>query len=561
MQNSYDEKKKYRWRFILLVSVLMLLLFGLIVRIFYLGIIKRDFLMGQSKVRSVREVSIPAHRGMITDRNGEPLAISIPVTSLWINPQSFTATNKQIAQIAAALDIPANSIKAKIEPDTDREFVYLKRGLAPEVAAKVLNMHLPGVFSQTEYRRFYPEVEATSQVVGFTDIDDHGQEGLELAFDSWLYGTPGKMRVIKDCLGNVVANLEVISEPQEGHDLTLSIDRRIQYLAYRELKETIAKYDADSGSVIVLAVKTGEVLADVNFPAFNPNNRAGVSVANFRNRAVTDLFEPGSTMKAFSIAAAIDSGKFTARSQIDTNPGYIDLADHRFYDNEHRNNGVLSLVGVLQKSSDVGVIKIMLQLAPSKLIHLLRSVGFGKVTDSGFPGEAAGVLPSSLNGKLLALANVAFGYGMSATVLQLAQAYAVLASGGFLRPITFLKVDKVVNGQSVLSKRTSTEMLKMLETVLDIGGTGTRANIPGYHVAGKTGTAYIAKAGGYYEDRYYADFAGIAPVSDPQLVVVVVIKNPHGQYHGGMVAAPAFANITEGTLRILGILPDDMEDT
>lgn len=557
-----QEESAYRWRFFCLIAVLLLAVMGVISRIVYLGIIKHDFLVKQSKARSVREISIPAHRGMITDRNGEPLAISIPVASIWVNPQIFTADSQQFVFLASTLNISVNSIKHKVSRRNGREFVYLKRSVPPEIAEQILAEHIPGIFSQTEYRRFYPEAESSAQVIGFTNIDDCGQEGLELAYDSWLHGVPGKMRVIKDLLGNVVANLGVIKEPQQGRDLRLSIDRRIQYLAYRELKNTIEQYSAESGSVVVLAVKTGELLAMANYPTFNPNNRAGATPNSFRNRALTDLFEPGSTMKTFSIASALESGKFKPTSTIDTRPGHWDLDGHRIFDAEHHNNGVLTLMGALQKSSDIAVAKMTLQLSPTRLLNMLRKVGFGKATSTGFPGEAAGMLPERVKPGSFPLATLSFGYGLSATVLQLAQAYAVIATSGFLKPITFLKTDQVVPGVKVLADKICEEMIKMLEAVLDIGGTGKRANIPGYHVAGKTGSAHIARPGGYYSDRYFALFAGIAPVTNPELVIVVMVKDPKGKLQeGGYVAAPPFATIMEGSLRILGVPPDDVENT
>lgn len=555
------EKLVYKGRFFCLLAFLFLALLGLISRIVYLGIVKHGFLLDQGKARSVREISVPAHRGMITDRNGEPLAISIPVASLWVNPQLFPANSKQILQLSSLLNLNATALRKKIARSEDREFTYLKRGIPPDIADQVLALHYPGIFSQTEYRRYYPEADSTAQVIGFTNIDDQGQEGLELAYDSWLHGIPGKMRVIKDLLGNVVANLAVIREPQQGRNLTLSIDRRIQYLAYRELKNTIEKYSADYGSVVVLAVKTGEVLAVANYPAFNPNNRVGVTPNLLRNRALTDLFEPGSTMKTFSIAAALSSEKFKPESLIDTRPGFLDIAGHRVYDAEHHNNGVLTLSGVLQKSSDIGIAKMIVQVPVECYLTLLRKFGFGQATQSGFPGEAPGILPDKVKPYSYPYITLGFGYGLSVTVLQLAQAYMVLATGGYLKPITFTKVEQEVTGNRVLAPKLCKQMIAMLETVLETGGTGTRAKVPGYKVAGKTGTAHIASAGGYYSNRYFAMFAGLAPVTDPQLVVVVMVKNPQGKLQeGGFVAAPVFANVMGGSLRLLGVPPDDMEN-
>lgn len=553
-----QEKVVYKWRFYCLSVILIIIILCLLARIIYLGIIKQDFLVNQSKMRSVREIAIPAYRGMITDRNGEPLAISIPVSSIWINPQLIVASGEQFSQVASALNISVTSIKRKVANNTDKEFIYLKRGIPPEIADKVLSLHIPGIFSQTEYRRFYPEAESCAQVIGFTNVDDKGQEGLELSYDSWLRGVPGKMRVIKDLLGNIIANLGILREPQQGHDLALSIDRRIQYLAYRELKNAIDKFSAEYGSVVILSVKTGEILAVANYPSFNPNNRLGVSTNYFRNRAITDLFEPGSTMKTFSIAAALESGRFKPTSVIDTRPGYWDLDGHRIYDAEHHNNGVLTLTGALQKSSDIAVSKMIMQISPDYLLNILHKLGFGEITQSGFPGEAAGFVPDRVKPGSYPYATLSFGYGLSATVLQLAQSYAILASSGITHPITFLKSDQAASEKRVLPEKICQAMLKMLRTVLDTGGTGTKAKIVGYTVAGKTGSAHIAEPGGYYANKYFAIFAGIAPVSNPELVAVVMIKDPKGLFQeGGMVAAPSFASIMEGSLRLLNVPPDD----
>lgn len=555
------DPNEYPWRLLILIFILLLAILGLVGRIVYLGVIKHSFLLGQSNIRSVREVNIPAHRGMITDRNGKPLAISIPVASIWVNPQLFNATNEQIKPLASLLGLAKDVLQRKIIGQKKREFVYLKRSISLEMSAKILALHIPGIFAERTYKRYYPEGDAIAQVVGFTNIDDQGQEGLELAYESWLRGVPGRVRVVRDRLGNTIANLGIVAEPQQGHDLVLSIDRGVQYLAYQELKNTVNRYQAESGSVVILAVKTGEVLAMTNFPSYNPNNRAGVFSGRFRNRAVTDTFEPGSTIKAFTIANALNSGKYHANSIVDTNPGRLEVDGHIIKDDKDINNGVLTVTGVLQKSSDIGTTKITLSLPRNSLLNLLQSVGFGQSTQGGFPGEALGNLPHYSPLPIFVLATLSFGYSISVSALQLAVGYATLASYGILRSVTFVKNDGVaVSGKQVLSSQVCKKILTMLETVLDIGGTGVRAQIPGYRVAGKTGTAKIASpTGGYYKDRYFATFVGVAPVSDPQLVVVVVVKNPYGLYRGGMVAAPAFARIMNGALRVLGIPPDAKE--
>ena len=546
-------------RLYILITILIVVLSGLVIRIFYLGVFNRSFLVSQSVARSVREVEIPAHRGIIKDRNGSPLAISIPLSSIWINPKILNISNAEQLQLAELLNVPLSYIHNKTS-QTKKGFVYLKRMVNPDIAAKIKVMDIHGVFFQDEYQRFYPEAESTVHILGFTDVDDHGQEGLELAYDKWLRGTPGKKRVLKDRLGNTIADLGIVKESEPGHDLVLSIDRRIQYLTYRELANTVQKYHAETGMAVVLSVKTGEILAMVNQPSCNPNMRHDLNPACYRNRAVTDLFEPGSTAKAFSVASALESGKYNPGTWIDTNPGYMKVNGHSIYDDEHVNHGVLTVAQVLQKSSDIGVAKMTLSLAPNRLLGVLQRVGFGQTTDSGFPGEVIGHLPDNLRSRPIVLATLAFGYSMSTNVLQLAKSYAAIAALGIMRQVTFLKVDKPISEKRVFTTKIASEILAMLETVVEVGGTGTKAQVTGYRVAGKTGTAYIAAKHGYYKDRYFAIFSGMAPIENPELVVAVVIRNPRGGlYHGGSVAAPAFSNIMQGALRVMNVRPDDLE--
>lgn len=553
-----QEKKTFIWRYYCLLAILIILFIGLLSRIFFLGIFNRHFLVNQSVARSVRVVDISAHRGMITDRNNQPLAISIPVASIWANPRLVNVSSTELSQLASLLEISTADLTYKLSKKNNHEFVYLKRRIPPQVAAKILHLQISGIFSQREYKRYYPEGKTAAQLVGFTNVDDNGQEGLELSYNSWLHGVPGKIKVVKDRVGNVIADLGVVQEPLQGRDLALSIDNRIQFLAYRALDEAVSKFHADSASAVVLDVKTGEVLAMVNQPSFNPNNRSNVPVQNYRNRAVTDLFEPGSTIKAFTVASALASGKYTPKTLVNTNPGVLVVDKHQIHDNEHINHGVISVTEVLQKSSDIGVTKMALSLPPSQLLRMLLSVGFGQSTQSGFPGEASGILPDHLEGRPFVLATLAFGYGISVTTLQLAQAYAVIATNGLLRPITFIKHDQAVPGKQVMSAKIAGQLLTMLSTVLQEGGTGELGRVPGYRIAGKTGTAHIAAPHGYYSDRYFSVFAGIAPVSNPRLVVAVIVKNPTGgSYYGGLVAAPTFAQIMEGSLRVLEIPPDD----
>lgn len=543
----------YRGRFYFLVVILALCLVALIWRMFDLSVCQRSFLQQQSDVRTIRVVDIPAHRGMITDHNGAPLAVSTPVDAIWVNPQIFIATPEQLTELSKLLHISYSRLQNKINQNSGRYFVYLKRHVTPELSDQVKALDISGLFFQREYRRYYPEAEVTAHILGFTNIDDRGQEGLELAYDSWLRGIPGKRKVLKDRLGHVIAVMNTIRDPQQGHDLVLSIDRRIQYAAYLELKETVQKYHADSGSAVVLNVKTGEILAMVNQPSYNPNDRpANEHSGQYRNRAVTDVFEPGSTMKTFSIASALESNKYKPSTEIDTNPGWF-VIDGNTISDEGINHKVLTVTGVLQKSSNIGIAKMTLSLPAQHLWNVLHAFGFGERTVSGFPGETAGSLVNHPVWRPFVLATLSFGYGVSVTPLQLADAYAVIASGGVKRPVTFVKVDNPPPGEEVISSKVAHQMLVMLESVIESGGTGIRATIPGYGVAGKTGTAYIAGPHGYNKKRYVASFVGIAPVHDPRLVVAVVVKDPKDQHFGGLVAAPAFAHIMEKALRIMDV--------
>ncbi|MFA6409916.1 MAG: penicillin-binding transpeptidase domain-containing protein [Gammaproteobacteria bacterium] len=551
---------RYFGRIYVIITLLSLAFAGLIWRVVYLGTVKRDFLQHQSAERSLRIVNVSAHRGIIADRNGSPLAVSTPVSSVWASPELYDPTKEQEEKLALLLGVKLKSLRQKFSDGEEHSFVYLKRHLPPEQASSIKELGIPGIFMQQEYQRYYPEGEVTAQLLGFSDIDDKGVEGLELAYDKWLIGSAGKKEVIKDRLGHIVSELRVIQEPQAGHDLTLSIDRNIQYLAYRELQSAVDKYHAESGSAVVLDIKTGEVLAMVNKPSYNPNNRSSVKLTALRNRALTDVLEPGSTMKTFTIANALESGKFHPWNKVDTNPGYWFVDGKKITDREvtDMNYGVLTLTGVLQKSSNVGAAKIALALPPDSLPKLLHRFGFGESTYSGFPGEAQGYVPDTVHNRQFVLATIAFGYGISVTPLQLARAYAILGAEGVLRPITFLKTNEPVAGQKVLSAGVAKQMLTMLQEVLTTGGTGKRGQVSGYHIAGKTGTAYIANAHGYEKNSYYADFVGIAPATAPRLVVVVVIKKPQGEHFAAFVAAPAFANIMDGALRILNVPPDDL---
>lgn len=548
----------YATRFWLLAGFLLLLTLVLIARMAYLTIFERSFLQQQGNVRAIRVVSIPADRGMITDRNGQPLAISVPVDSVWINPQDFPNTAQNRRQLGAILNIPPQTIVKLLQKNKKRSFVYLKRNVAVAITQKVQALALAGVYFEQSYQRYYPQANMTAHVIGFTNVDNRGQEGLELKYNKWLQGVLGKERVIKDRLGNTVAILDTIRAAKPGKSLRLSIDQRIQYVAYRVLQQTVQKFKAESGSVVVMNPRNGEVLAMVNLPSYDPNHRRGREVSRYRNRAVTDVFEPGSVMKAFSIASALDSGKYTPTSKVDTGNGQFKVSGHIIHDDS--DNGVIDVTQVLQVSSNIGAAKLTLSLPPQQLISLLERMGFGQVTNSGFPGEAAGYVPDDrANWRPIDLATLAFGYGLTVTTLQLAHAYSIIANNGLSCPTSLLLRSKVPHCSRVMTQKIATEMRTMLHTVVIPPGTGTRARTKNYTVAGKTGTAYIAQAGGkgYEGDKNYtSSFVGMAPLSMPRLVIAVVIRKPQGQHFGALVAAPAFSKIMSSSLRILNVPPD-----
>ena len=529
---------------------------ALVARAVQLQVMDTDFLQGQGDARHLRVVEIPATRGRITDRNGEPLAVSTPVESVWVNPPELLQSPAEIIPLAAVLGVSASDIERKLTQRAEKEFVWLKRRLIPEQADRIRNLAIPGVFLQKEYRRFYPAHEVTSHVLGYTNIDDIGQEGLELAYDNWMRGIPGSKRVIKDRLGRIVEEVELIKEAQPGNDLHLTIDRRLQYLAFRELQATLLEHQAQSGSVVLLDVDSGEILAMVNLPAYNPNQVRKGDGERKRNRAITDVVEPGSVIKPFIVATALESGAYQPHSPIDTAPGRLTVSGHVIPD--VRDFGLLDVTRVLTKSSNVGITKIALSLEPEHIWSTYSRFGFGKVTGTGFPGESAGVLRNHERWRLLEQATISYGYGLSVTPLQLAQAYAALANGGRLRPPTFIK-DALNPAISALDPSLARQIAAMLETVTGADGTGQNARVANYRIAGKTGTSRKAVAGGY-ADHYVSSFAGFAPASNPQLVCVAVINDPGGEaYYGGQVAAPLFSRTMQGALRVLDIPPDDYE--
>ncbi|MCB1849180.1 MAG: penicillin-binding protein 2 [Gammaproteobacteria bacterium] len=547
-----------RWS---LLGILILASAALVWRALDQQILKTEFHQNQGELRYLRKVKIPAHRGMITDRQGEPLAISTPVDSVWANPKQLAKNPAMYEPLAKALNLKPDNLRQLLSSRSGQSFVYLKRRVTPDTATAIDGLikskKISGIGLERGYRRYYPGGEVFAHSIGFTDMDDLGQEGTELAYEEWLRSRPGIKLVIQDGHGRVVQDVESIETPQQGRTLTLSLDRRLQYLAYRELKMAVKKHAADAGSAVVLDVQSGEVLAMVNQPAYNPNGSKTGRRGRFRNRVVTDLFEPGSTMKPFTVAAALESGRYHPASKVDTTPGFIQVGKHRVKD--HHNLGTIDLATIIRKSSNVGASKLALDLSGKALWELYSKMGFGEMTDIGFPGEAAGQLTSHEKWARIDQATLAFGYGMSVTTLQLARAYAILASGGIKRPVSLLRLDQSVKGERVISGSTAHAVVQMMESVVGSQGTAPQAAVPGYRVAGKTGTVKKSVSGGYADDRYLSVFAGLAPVSNPRLVMVVMIDEPRGeQYYGGQIAAPVFANVMAGALRILNIAPDDL---
>ena len=555
-RNARDAAASFRWRAYLLIGLLICGALGLVWRAVNLQLVDHSFLAKEGDARFSRVAQIAAHRGTITDRFGEPLAVSTPVDSVWVNPKELALATDQIPRLASALKLDRQDLARRVTSNLDREFLYIARGRQPDEAAQIKALGIPGVYTSREYRRYYPAGEVAGHILGFTNVDDAGQEGLELAFDHWLAGEDGAKRVIQDRYGRIVQNVESIRPARPGRDLVLSIDLRIQYLAYRELKAAIRDQRARAGSIVVLDIATGEVLAMVNQPAYNPNDRDQIVANTYRNRAATDIFEPGSTMKPFVVAAGIASGKYDDRSVIDTSPGFFKVGAK--IEEDEKNLGSVNIATILAKSSNVGMAKLALSLSPEQIWNTLNRFGFGQVTTSGFPGESAGLFPNLSQWRPIVVATISHGYNISVTPLQLAHAYAMLGSLGVARPVTFLRVDSPPPGQRVIDEHVSRELLGMLESVVtQEGATGRRAAIPGYRVSGKTGTAWKAIAGGYNTDKFMAVFGGVAPSTDPRLAAVVVIDEPSADAHqGGQVSAPVFSEVMGGALRLLAVAPD-----
>jgi cell division protein FtsI (penicillin-binding protein 3) len=549
------------WR-VWLVGVLMsLLVAGVCLRVVLLqSEEERTFLKRQGDARTVRTLAIQASRGVVYDRRGEPLAVSTPVASVWVNPGDFDLTAPAATTLARKLGYRPGELTARIEAARERnlEFVYLRRRLAPTLVREIAELAIPGVEFEEEYKRHYPAGEVAAHVVGITNVDDEGLEGLELAFDHHLSGTPGAKRVIRDRRGRVVRDLEYLEVAEPGRDLILSIDLRLQYLAYRELKAAISQYGAKSGTVVVLDNQTGEVLAMVNQPSYNPNAPVTRDFERLRNRAVTDVYEPGSTVKPFTVAAALESGRFQAEQVIDTSPGWIRVGGKTIKD--PLNRGPLSLAQIIAKSSQVGITRMALDLEEDSLRDLFARFGLGAPTGIEFPGESGGSLPGAAPWPLIDRVTFAFGYGLAVTPLQLAQAYTVFANGGVLATPSILRrsEDQVeARPLPVVAPEIATRIASMLEGVVRSEGTAARAAIPGYRVAGKTGTARKFTRDGYDAARHLAYFAGFAPASAPRVTAVVLINEPSSEDSGGgMVAAPVFSRVVGGALRLLNVPPD-----
>ena len=554
-----------RWRYYLVMAGLVSLPVLVAGKVAQLQIIPGEergvaFLKDQGDERAIRNEIIPAYRGLITDRNGEPLAVSTPVTTLTADPQAMrNISDKDLSRLAQALDTSLVQLKSRLQRYRKKSYMVLARHLPTSEAAKIQQLRIPGVGGRQQYKRFYPAGEVTAQLVGFTDMNDSGQEGMELAYNQWLAGKEGTKKVVKDLAGRIIKDISLVKPAHSGETLRLSIDLRVQYAAYRALKASVQRHKAKSGSVVVLDVQTGEVLAMANQPSFNPNDRSNLRPNSVRNRAMTDMMEPGSTVKPFTLLAALESGKFEPETVIDTSPGYLKVTYKTFVDT--KNYGALDLAGILTKSSQVGTTKLALELDPDSTRGLFERVGFGEGLGSGFPGETAGNLPGYRKWDPVTQATFAFGYGFSASALQMARAYAVLANNGERREVSLVAIDEAPDSIRVADEKLVKEIRQMLQTATSDQGTGKRAMIEGYSVGGKTGTLHKTKAtGGYDDSRYMSVFAGLSPVDNPRLVTVVVIDEPReGDYFGGLVAAPVFSEVTGNALRLMQVTPDQLD--
>lgn len=552
--------KLQMWRAWLVLGGLLALFCLLIGRAAYLMGYKEEFLREQGEARYSRRLVLESNRGMITDRNGEPLAISTPVQTIWASPQDLPKlTSTQLLALSHALGLDAKEVERKLS-DKDRDFVYLKRQMSPDAAARVLGLGIPGISKQVEFRRYYPAGEVLAHVIGFTGIDNKGQEGFELTRESMLAGKAGSRQVIKDRRGFIVEDVTSIEKPRDGQTLTLSIDSKIQYLAYRELKKAVEANKAKGGGIVVLDARTGEVLALANMPSFNPNNREKLDPASRRNRALTDSYEPGSTMKPMTAAAALETGEITPQTIVQTAPGVMNIGPATIHDSHP--HGALTVEQVIQVSSNVGAAKLQLGMDREYLWNFYDSLGFGQVPHSGFPGEASGRLRPWKHWVPIDQATMSYGHGISVSLLQIAKAYQIFATDGEIRPISFQKLVAPLQGRSIIKPETAEAVRKMLEMVTQPGGTALKARVLGYRVGGKTGTAHKLEGGSYDGNKYVGSFVGIAPISDPRLIVAVMIDEPsNGKYYGGDVAAPVFSAVVAGGLRVMGVPPDAPQNT
>lgn len=551
----------YPWRFRLVLALLALMVGAIAWRMLDLQVLDHDFLKAHGDARSVRHIPIPAHRGLITDRNGEPLAVSTPVTTLWANGKELQAGRERWPALAAALGQEPTGFAARLEQNKEREFMYLVRGLTPEKGQSVLDLKVPGVYAIEEFRRFYPAGEVAAHVVGFTDIDDRGREGMELAYEEWLAGIPGKRQVLKDRRGKLIKDVQVTQNAKAGKSLALSIDLRLQYLAHRELRNALLENDAKAGSLVMVDVKTGEVLAMVNHPTYNPNNRRNLTPAAMRNRAMIDVFEPGSTIKPLTMAAALETGRWKSSDVVQVGNGSLQIGRYTIRDVSRTQGPALDLTGILINSSNVGMSKIAFDVGGETLYQVMSKLGFGRDTGLGFPGERVGNLPNHRQWRQAETATLSYGYGLSVTAVQLAHAYAALANAGGMVPLSMIRVDTRPDAMQVVSPDVAKTLQGMLQQVVEAPRGVFRAQVPGYHVAGKSGTARKTNTGakGYQSNSYRSLFAGFAPAQDPRVALVVVIDEPgKGAYYGGLISAPVFSRVMAGSLRLMNIAPDNL---
>lgn len=550
------------WRYKVIGFIFGAMFLGLIMRAIVLQVVDTEYLQSQGDARYLRVQKEKPTRGMITDRNDQPLAISTPVDSIWVHPPTILGQQDSYSykQLSSMLGIKRDRLLAKVEKNKTRQFAYLKRHLSPQLAKKILDLEIPGVNSVREYKRYYPAGPVLGHVLGFTNIDNDGQEGLELAYDDQLKGQPGRTQVLQDKVGHVVEYVEQLSRVQHGNSLKLSLDARIQYLAYRYLQAAVKKHQASSASLVALDAKTGEVLAMVSAPDFNPNDRSDLKSAHFRNRSITDSFEPGSTMKPFTVAMALDEGVIEPSTLIDTEPGHLYIGRSRI--NDTKNHGVISVSDVIKKSSNIGSTKVAMMMQPKDLYKVYKDLGFGATNKLKLQGETRGILADRKKWRPIEHATLSYGHGLSVNTLQLARSYQALANGGVLLPVSLHPVSELPKGRRVFSEKTTAQVAKMLELVVSDDGTAPKAGVKQYRVGGKTGTAHRVVDGQYQDDSYMSIFAGFAPISDPEIVIAVAVNDPRGvDYYGGLVAAPVFSSVMEGALRFRDVAPDAIEQT